>query len=220
MKREILERPFPKNLIKTRQGSFGRELSYVEARHYVERLNEAFEGAWHFEIVLHDILQDEVFVLGTLKAGGITKQAFGGSQITKRRDNGEVLSIADDLKAAATDALKKAASLFGVGQHLYGDDSVTVSDGHEKGSLPGGGNGNGHDPFPPHHPQYDHAPAGQNGNGRLTARQLSAIWSFARQRDLAQRELRRRCMESWGKQPEFLSKAEASTLIDQMKNGR
>ena len=35
---------------------------------------------------------------------------------------GEILSVADDLKAAATDAIWKAASLFGVGPHVYGDD--------------------------------------------------------------------------------------------------
>ena len=225
MKRDILERPFDKALVKTRQGSFGRELAYVEARHYIERLNEAFDGAWHFEVALHEILPDEVLVLGTLKAGGITKQAFGGSSITRNRQSGEALSIADDLKAAATDSLKKAASLFGIGLHLYGDDSVC--------EQPAGPNGNGRalpadrrgtpdqrqpDSQPPPRSNGNGANGnGGNGDGRLTARQLSAIWGLARQHDIAQREVRRVCMADFGRQPEFLSKSEASAVIDRLQ---
>ena len=40
------------------------------------------------------------------------------SEITKD-DAGKIVSLGDDLKAAATDALKKCATLFGVGLHLY-----------------------------------------------------------------------------------------------------
>jgi hypothetical protein len=43
--------------------------------------------------------------------------------ITKAKETGEIISLADDLKAAATDALKKAATLLGVGLHLYNGDS-------------------------------------------------------------------------------------------------
>jgi len=221
MNRDVLERPFDKALVKSRQGSFGRELSYVEARHYIERLNEAFDGAWSFEVTYHEVLPLEVLVLGKLSASGHTKQAFGGSQITKNRQTGEVLSIADDLKAAATDALKKAASLFGVGLHLYGEDGESVS-------PPTSGNGNGrheptqrsYPPQPPHHLQSEAPPSDGNGNGnaRLTARQLAAVWAIARQNDIPQREVRRLCVTDYGRQPEFLSKGEASQLIDQLKN--
>jgi hypothetical protein len=49
----------------------------------------------------------------------------GGSSITRNRETGEVVSLADDLKAAATDALKKACSLLGIGLHLHaGDDAL------------------------------------------------------------------------------------------------
>ena len=36
---------------------------------------------------------------------------------------------------------------------------------------------------------------------------------------VAQRDVRRRCLEIHGKQPEFLTKGEASSLIDRMKGG-
>ena len=216
MKRDVLERPFDSALVKTRKGNFGRELSYVPAKHYIERLNESFDGGWHFEVVLHEVLHDEVLVLGQLKAGGITKQAFGGSQITKNKTTGDILSVADDAKAAATDSLKKAASLFGVGLHLYGDDVHEAY--HDQGGGNGhNGNGNGGGwEDPPHHPAHDH---GTNGNGRLTAKQLSAIWAISRQLNVAQRDVRRRCLDLHNKQPEFLTKGEASSLIDGMKGG-
>lgn len=105
MDRSILERPFEDALIRSRQGPFGKTFSYVEGAEYIKRLNEALEGDWSFEIVQHQILDAEVFVLGKLVVGAICKMAFGGSSITVSRD-GEVLSLADDLKAASTDSLK------------------------------------------------------------------------------------------------------------------
>ena len=49
----------------------------------------------------------------------LSRRQFGSSKITRARESGEIISLADDLKAAATDALKKAATLLGVGLHLY-----------------------------------------------------------------------------------------------------
>jgi hypothetical protein len=60
-----------------------------------------------------------VIVIGQLNAGGIVKSQFGSSRITRAKETGDIISLADDLKAAATDALKKAATLLGVGLHLY-----------------------------------------------------------------------------------------------------
>jgi hypothetical protein len=63
----------------------------------------------------HEILKetDEVIVIGQLNAGGIVKSQFGSSRITRAKETGDIISLADDLKAATTDALKKAATLLG-----------------------------------------------------------------------------------------------------------
>jgi hypothetical protein len=63
-----------------------------------------------------------VIVIGQLNAGGIVKSQFGSSRITRAKETGDIISLSDDLKAAATDALKKAATLLGVGLHLYRND--------------------------------------------------------------------------------------------------
>ncbi len=115
MNRQLLESPFTPAQIKHRKGNFNRTLAYVEAPAVIARLNDAFDAAWSFEIKEHQILQEEVLVLGRLTAGGITKTQFGSSQITRKKDTGEIISLGDDLKAAATDALKKAATPAGCG---------------------------------------------------------------------------------------------------------
>src|SRR5438552_19042939 len=46
---------------------------------------------------------------------------FGVSQLTREKGTGALVSLGDDLKAAATDALKKCATFLGVGLHLYAD---------------------------------------------------------------------------------------------------
>jgi hypothetical protein len=119
MNRQLLEDPFTPAQIKHRKGNFNRTLAYIEAPAVITRLNDAFDGAWSFDILEHHILQEEVLVLGRLTAEGITKTQFGSSQITRKKESGEIISLGDDLKAAATDALKKAATLLGVGLHLY-----------------------------------------------------------------------------------------------------
>ena len=125
--REILEAPFPPDAIKTRPGAYGGSLSYLEGHTIVQRLNEAFDGQWSFEVVTHQILDDEVLVLGKLKSevAGVVKMAFGSSRITRDDRTGKPIALGDDLKAGATDALKKAATLLGVGLSLYSGQLVT-----------------------------------------------------------------------------------------------
>jgi len=120
MNRELLEKPFDKSQIKQRKGNFGDMIDYVEAHAVIQRLNDSFEGQWSFEIITQENTAGELVVLGKLTAEGVSKAQFGSKKITTNSKTGEVISIGDDWKAAASDALKKTASLFGVGLHLYG----------------------------------------------------------------------------------------------------
>ena len=120
MNREILEKKFTGKEIKTRKGSFGNMIDYVDIQLIIQRLNDAFDGKWNFEVIDHQIQQTEVIVLGKLSAEDVHKSQFGSNKITVSKA-GEVVSIGDDLKAATSDSLKKCASMFGVGLHIYGD---------------------------------------------------------------------------------------------------
>ncbi|HET9495419.1 MAG TPA: Rad52/Rad22 family DNA repair protein [Chloroflexia bacterium] len=120
----------PKHEIKTRQGRGGLQFSYVEHGYVTERLNLVFGFNWDFEVTDKQILDDEVIVEARLTVrtpGGqtIVKTQFGGAEIKRHASgprSGRPLSIADDYKAAASDALKKCASLLGIGLDLYGRD--------------------------------------------------------------------------------------------------
>ena len=128
---ELLSKPFPPEKVKQREGRWGEVLDYVEVAPVISRLNEAFEGHWSFRIVWprdpsfyldHERDLKEVVVLGELSAAGERKQQFGRSSVTREKETGRVLSIGDDLKAAASDALKKCATLFGVALYLYEEE--------------------------------------------------------------------------------------------------
>ena len=106
MNRELLEKPFTPEKIKQRDGNFGRTLDYVEGHTVIQRLNDAFGAKWSFEILRHEILEDkdEVIVQGKLSAENVEITQFGSSLITRAKETGKIDSLADDLKAAATDS--------------------------------------------------------------------------------------------------------------------
>jgi len=125
-----LAEPFPLDQLKKRKGNFGHMVEYVDVATVIERLNQVLDSEWSFSVLDFRIESDEVIVCGQLEVKGVIRQQFGGSQITRKTDGGEVLSIADDLKAAAADCLKKCASSFGVGLYLYSDSAGNKRNGN------------------------------------------------------------------------------------------
>ena len=98
MGRAILEKPFTQDQIKHREGNFGKKLAYIEGHAVIQRLNDAFDTKWSFAVRRSEIINDtdEVMVLGQLEADGIVKCQFGSSRITRNRQSGEMVSLADD----------------------------------------------------------------------------------------------------------------------------
>ena len=118
---DTLTRPFDPAQIRQREGRGGKTLDYLETHVVITRLNEAFAGQWSFEVLTHEVTETEAIVHGKLSAGGQIKTAFGGSDIARHKESQKPVSIADDLKSAASDSLKKAATLFGIGLQLYAE---------------------------------------------------------------------------------------------------
>jgi hypothetical protein len=238
MNRDILEKPFGPEQIKQREGNFGKKLDYIEGHAVIQRLNDAFDGEWSFTMTKYEIMKetDEVIVIGQLNAGGIVKSQFGSSRITRARESGDIISLADDLKAAATDALKKAATLLGVGLHLYRNERP--QGGNRNGdSLPNGGNrngGNGNNttggngnsrPYRSNgnggngSDNYCGAGNGGNGNGRLTSRQYKYLMRLNEEQGRSKADLDQQCLQMFGAAAEYLSKGDASTVIEQLLAG-
>jgi hypothetical protein len=218
MNRELLEKTFSPDQIKQREGNFGKKLDYIEGHNVIHRLNDAFEAEWSFSILKHEILDatDEVIVLGELKAGDVIKTQFGSSRITRARETGEMVSLADDFKAAGTDSIKKCASLLGVGLHLYNGDKKSAGqksnhtqnqrsysnqgqatnhqDNRSRSNKPTNGNG--------------------NGNGRLSGKQYKYIMRLNEDLGRSKADLDEHCLEGFGTVAQYLSKTDASALID------
>jgi len=130
-----LTKPFPKEAIKQRQGGGGRSFDYVPGHTVIHRLNAATENQWSFRVI--DITtrtittqRDGRTFESTLMTATVELDIHG---LGARQHMGVQMvndSGGEDLvKGAITDALKKAATLFGVGLELYGPDV-------ESGELP------------------------------------------------------------------------------------
>ncbi len=264
MNREILEKSFGPEQIKQREGNFGKMLDYIEGHAVIQRLNDAFDADWSFTIVQHEILKetDEVIVIGELKAGRVVKTQFGSSRITRARESGDIISLADDLKAAATDAVKKAATLFGVGLHLYRNDQPqrghrSSDPRHDTSPRNKGDNGNrynrtyGGDRKGGRHQNGDNLPAdgkrnggngdnrpyrsdgngkggngsnpyqgkgkgNGNGNGRITSKQYRYLLKLHENQGRTKADLDQQCLEMFGVVAQYLSKGDASVMIEQL----
>ncbi len=112
----------PREFVKSRPGPGGIRLDYVEVGYVINILHQAFGWDWDFRILDQQVGNKQVWVRGELsvrlRGREIIKGQFGGSDI-KLNKSGAAVSIADDLKAAASDCLKKCASLLGVASDVY-----------------------------------------------------------------------------------------------------
>ncbi len=119
----VLSEPFSPDAVKMRSGGGGKRLSYVEAHTVIRRLNRLHEFGltWDWVVTHEDVKKvgegEELMVVrGVLTIPGMgSREGYGVQRISAR--GGE-----DLVKGASSDALKKAATLFGVGLELYGPD--------------------------------------------------------------------------------------------------
>ena len=122
---DLLLKKTPSNHIYTRPGKGGGTFEYVTGVYMKKALNFLFGWDWDFEIEKFDVNMTamQVFVLGKLtcrtKNKAIIKMQFGRADIKVRKDS-TILDLGNDLKAAATDSLKKCASEIGIASDIYG----------------------------------------------------------------------------------------------------
>lgn len=128
----IVSQTTPRKEIRWRDGKGGRKLPYTDTAYVIRLLNEAFRWGWDFIVDNEEVLYNgdrpfEVKVRGKLiiRFGEheIIKTQFGCQPIEWLRDGSAPVSLGDAYKGAASDALKKCASLLGVALDLYDSDS-------------------------------------------------------------------------------------------------
>lgn len=142
--------------IYTRPGKGGGKFEYVPGWYVTKMLNFIFGWHWDFEVIREGREGDQVYVLGKLTVKdekgnySIVKTQYGRADVKFKKDTKVPLDYGNDLKAAATDCLKKCASLLGFASDVYGkeemkrDVGIDVKDdqrevpGTKKGTGPNG----------------------------------------------------------------------------------
>lgn len=206
MNLELLQRPFPSDQIKQRTTTLGTTVDYIETHSVITRLNEVFGGEWSFKIVEHQLMEDDVVVLGELTAEGVTKQQFGTCELHQESEEGVVFSIGDALKAAASDALKKAATLFGIGLQLYQPKLQRPQMVRETAPEPV-------TPEAPSQPAESPEPEPE----LITDLQFAEIVELAKKRNMTQAEVDLRVRSRYGRGLAELTQAEAQDIISKLR---
>lgn len=125
----------PLEMIEAREGRGGRVFYYLRHQYVTEKLNDLCGRDWDFRVLRERMDEDNITVLGelTVRVAGrvIVKSQYGSDTVERFTDGpnkGKPLSIGDNFKAAASDALKKCATLIGLGLDL----SMPIQDATRK----------------------------------------------------------------------------------------
>jgi hypothetical protein len=116
---------FPQEMEKVRVVA-GVELVYLPVSEVINRLNRVFGvDGWSFEIISvqrDQFEQDEIIAHVSMTAfvgdRHVTRHGFGGQSIKRSKKDQKPVDLGNDFKGAVSDALKKAAQLFGIGLYL------------------------------------------------------------------------------------------------------
>ena len=121
--KSIIEMSTPNCFIEQRPGRGGMTFNYVEIGYVINRLNVAFGFDWDFDIIDDKQIGDQIIVKGKLtvriKDRSISKTQYGSAEIKKQKNSNNPIDIADDYKGAASDSLKKCASMIGLASDVY-----------------------------------------------------------------------------------------------------
>lgn len=221
MNLELIKRPFSSDQIKQRKTSLGYTVDYLETHTIIARLNEAFIGEWSFRVIEHQLLEDVVVVLGELAVEGVTKQQFGTCELSQESEEGIVFSIGDALKAAASDALKKSATLFGIGLQLYGSSTETsaVPDMPDMSIQEPVADllVDDKSPEPKPEPEIEPVFEPEIESESITDLQLAEIVELAKDRNFTQAQVDQRARSRYGRGLAELTRPEADEIISKLK---
>lgn len=138
----VMLKKTPDRYVHERPAKGGGNWKYVTGGYVKKVLNLMFGFNWDFEIVSEMIQHGQAIVKGklTCRTGDITivKMQYGRQDIKFKRGTTDPLDLGNDLKGAATDALKKCASELGVASDIYNAEEfkeLTVVNVDEKDKL-------------------------------------------------------------------------------------
>jgi hypothetical protein len=231
-----LAAPFPENAIQRTEGRVtgrGYDTVGIGYAFITARLNEVLGlGNWraHRTVTVKQISRAngrpayEAICDITLELGAWSPEGNFLPWAEALADGGHVAtSEADARKGAYTNALKKAAAMFGCGRQAYegtlDDDNVPAErDAHHEPPKP---SLRVAPQLPPAPGQPRSAPSTPSKvvvppRSRLTSKQLACVWALGRRLSMEQAALRGFVKAKFGVAPEFLTRDQASSLIAAM----
>lgn len=127
----------PSSMIYKRPAKGGGKWKYVKSADVVMALNTIFGGFWNFSIITDEatalemaVKTKSVVVRGRLTITNpstgvsVTREQYGRKDVAFRKGTNEPMDFGNDMKAAASDALKKCASQFGLFNDIYRDNEI------------------------------------------------------------------------------------------------
>lgn len=201
---QILKRPTPPEFVKTREGWRDRNgnthmVEYVEW-HYVTDLLDNTWPLWEFKIDSTHWDGEVATVIATITLISETGNRISRSGLGTGSPKGDNLQGKETAyKAAESDALKRAATKFGVARDLYQHDAPVQGQG-------GGGRGQG--------PDFPRDPLAKSMADLVTPKQLGMIRALAREAGV---DMDEECQQVMRVRTEELSKRAASSFIDHLK---
>lgn len=213
--RQIIQQKTPDKEVRTRKGRGGMVFKYTDGAYVIRTLNEALGHNWDFEADNEEVINwngvpFEVRCRGrlTVRLNGqaVTKVQYGSQiiEFIKERDkDGKVyivgpVSIGDCFKGAATDAMKKCASLLGVALDLYDSDYKAENYADDEPEVPVDTS----DPRP------------KTLGDLVSAKQLWMIRNMAREQGIEAEQMAQDLLKC---KLEEVSRKSASILIDKLK---
>jgi len=146
--RDVITRRLPPEKIKQRPGGGGMTFDYITPDVVIDILNEAFDHQWDSR-VFDSKREESTVIVGielTVRSEDgtpVVKQQYGSCEITRG------LGVGEAFKGAASDGLKKSATLFGVALELYQDEPVSTPSAPKKPAFSVGPGGRGGGALPP-----------------------------------------------------------------------
>lgn len=125
-----LTAPTPKEVILTRPSPWGGEMEYISGEYVKRTLMSVFKGAFRVTVRNIETIEDVIVVHITLeypllqfcKGGDFVNEEWGRIDevgVSTIRSQGNSTNFSTAIKAAHTDALKRAATHLGIGLDLY-----------------------------------------------------------------------------------------------------
>lgn len=127
----------PASMVYKRPAKGGGTWKYVKSADAILALNTTFGGFWDFSIITDEatalemaVKTKSVVVRGRLTITNpstgvsVTREQYGRKDVAFKKGTNEPMDFGNDMKAAASDALKKCASQFGLFNDIYRDNEL------------------------------------------------------------------------------------------------